>query len=108
MVKLIKDGEVGAFADFENRSRVPLRTLPVIDFAAFAASGSESERRRIAGELHEVCVDIGFFYLKGHGVPHALMQQVLDYGLRFFELPVEEKMKLHQKHHVGHKGYVGV
>jgi isopenicillin N synthase-like dioxygenase len=108
MVQIIKDGAIGGFADFENRSRVALKKLPVIDFSPFSAGGSDEDRRRVGRELHEVCRDIGFFYLSNHGIPNDLMQRVLDLGLKFFELPAEEKMKLHQKHHPGHKGYVGV
>jgi isopenicillin N synthase-like dioxygenase len=104
MVELIKDGDVGAFADFDNRylhsdeghgvRRSALEALPVIDVAPFVAGGALDERRRVAAEIRKACVDIGFFYITGHGIPVAEMDAFEAQVRRFFERPLPEKMKI--------------
>ena len=49
------------------RERKTLTHLPVIDLAPFVGEGSADERRAVAKSLREACIDIGFFYLGGHG-----------------------------------------
>ncbi len=104
MVELIKDGDVGAFADFDNRylrtddghgvRRTALETLPVIDVAPFVAGGTVAERRRVAAEIRAACVDIGFFYITGHGISPAEMNAFEEQVRRFFEQPLAKKMKI--------------
>jgi isopenicillin N synthase-like dioxygenase len=47
-----------------------------------------------ARALRSACIDIGFFYLTGHGFTQGELDAVLAQGRRFFELPVAEKMKV--------------
>ena len=60
----------------------------------------------MAREVRDACVNIGFFYLAGHGIPPAQMNALLDQGRRFFERPAEEKMSTHQSKTGGKHGYV--
>ena len=90
-----------------NASRRALGSLPIIDLTPFTTNGTEAARRRTAEDLRCACIDIGFFYLSGHGLSRDRLQQVLDIGMRFFALPLEEKMKLHQSKSAGRHGYVG-
>ncbi len=104
MVDLIEDGAVGAFADFDNRylksdgghgvTRAARAALPMIDVAPFVAGGTDDARRRVAEEIRAACVDIGFFYITGHGIPQAEMDAFEDRVRAFFELPLAEKMKI--------------
>ena len=64
-------------------------TIPVIDFSAF-----EAEKVRIAGQINKACVEHGFFYIAGHGVPVSLQQSLETLSRRFFELPESEKIKI--------------
>jgi isopenicillin N synthase-like dioxygenase len=87
------DGGLGLYRDFDNRylrddrrlgiTRSTLAALPLVDLSAFAP-----------GEMRKACVDIGFFYLKGHGFAAAEVDTLLDWGRRFFALPRREKDKL--------------
>ncbi len=118
MVELIKDGEVALYDDFDNRflrqdkrfaiERKPLTGLPVIDLAPFVEGSGLAERQRTARALREACVDIGFFYLAGHGIPEAEFDEVIRWAHRFFALPQSEKMKLHCSKSPQRQGYVGV
>ncbi len=87
------------------RARKTLTRLPVIDLAPFAAGGSADERRAVAKALREACIDIGFFYLSGHGIVQGEFDAVIAMGHRFFELPLPEKLKLHSNQSAERLGY---
>lgn len=76
--------------------------IPTIDIAGYMAD-DKSTIARIARELREVTETIGFFYLKGHGVPQSLIDRMFAEGKRFFALPLEEKRKIPR---VDNTGYV--
>src|SRR6185312_9768909 len=94
-MQTVKDDEVKLYADFDNRQRVqsigqkrqPGKTIPVIDFSAYADDGSLEERKRVARALHDTCIDTGFFYLAHHGISEAEIALAHDWGRLFFELP---------------------
>jgi isopenicillin N synthase-like dioxygenase len=44
--------------------------------------------------MRSACIDIGFFYVTGHGFAVAELEAVLAQGRKFFALPLEEKMKV--------------
>ena len=78
----------------EPSPRHALAALPVIDIAPFLNGGSAAERAAVARELRRVCIDIGFFYLTGHGIGEAELEEALRRGRAFFRLPLAEKEKL--------------
>ncbi len=118
MVDIIKDGAVDDLADFDNRflrrdsrfsvERKALTRLPLIDLSAFVENRDLAARRAVAQQLREACIDIGFFYLVGHGIPQSELDATVDWGHRFFDLPVAEKMKLHAGKSTERQGYMGV
>jgi isopenicillin N synthase-like dioxygenase len=90
MDRIETDGDVATYADFDNRylrpgvARSSLATLPLIDLASPGA----------AQDIRKACIDIGFFYVKGHGFAAAEVSALLDWGRRFFALPRAAKDKL--------------
>jgi isopenicillin N synthase-like dioxygenase len=82
--------------------------LPVIDLSPFVEGRSVDERRSVASALREACIDIGFFYLVGHGIPQEEFDRVIAMSHRFFELPLAEKMKLHSDKSGARLGYRGM
>lgn len=42
-------------------------------------------------QLRHALLEVGFLYLKNIGIREELIQQVKDEGVRFFDLPIEEK-----------------
>lgn len=112
MVETISDGDVALYADFDNRylrqvgvERSGLTALPIIDLSPFTEAGDATAKRRVAQAIRAACVNIGFFYLKGHGFAPAELEALLAWGRRFFALPPEEKAKIHWNNSPG-KGYV--
>lgn len=107
MIETIKDGEVHLYEDFDNRylrrddrfdiERDALKHIPVIDISPFVNDGSSAARYRVGRELRKACIDVGFFYLTGHDIPGAELDEALQWGHRFFELPLAQKMAVHTK-----------
>lgn len=88
------------------RARKTVTQLPVIDIATFReGTGDAAERRAVATALREACIDIGFFYLAGHGIAQSEFDQVIAMGHRFFGLPLAEKVKLHSNQSTERLGY---
>jgi isopenicillin N synthase-like dioxygenase len=113
MVQTVPPAEFDRYADFDNRAiaqgpvaRTALKHLPIIDVSPFVNGGTASERLGVARQIRQACVDIGFFYLVGHGIPGNELEELLEWGHRFFGLPAEEKLKIHQRKTGGGLGYV--
>ncbi len=68
--------------------------LPVIDMAPLFQADALSEHRAVAEAIRAACRRHGFFFLTGHGVEPALLQQLEAVSRRFFALPREAKMAI--------------
>lgn len=79
--------------------------VPVIDFSPMWSSRPE-ERRSIAPELRRACCDVGFFYLRNHGIPRPVIDRAYAAMRKFFALPANEKMRIHYLSTPNHRGYV--
>jgi isopenicillin N synthase-like dioxygenase len=64
-------------------------SLPIIDLTRPTAA--------TAPLLGETCENIGFFLVRGHGVPVSLVNDMVDTSRRFFDLSVEQKMAVAAK-----------
>ncbi|KZS93816.1 Clavaminate synthase-like protein [Sistotremastrum niveocremeum HHB9708] len=76
-------------------------SVPVIDFSN-AKSQNIRERLELANEIREACMNVGFFYIKNHGVDQNLINEARKNLEEFFALPLEEKQKIIGE---GIKGY---
>ena len=70
-----------------------LTAVPVLDISPFR-HGDSVARRRLASEVDRICREIGFMVIDGHGVDPALIAEVDGLSRAFFDLPVEEKMRI--------------
>jgi isopenicillin N synthase-like dioxygenase len=69
--------------------------LPIIDISAFLdPSSSQESRRTTAVAINAACVNYGFFYLTGHGIPVSTLDEIISLARKFFALPLEEKNKI--------------
>jgi len=87
-------------------SRLALAAVPVIDIAPFCGDSARAERRRVAEEIRQACINIGFFYISGHGFSPAEMEEILADGRRFFALPVEQKMHIVARNNAANLGFI--
>ena len=104
MVEVISGDQVSAYADFDSRAlvanpeRLAVANLPIIDLSPFLSDSARENRLRSARALRAACIDIGFFYLTGHGFTSSYLNDVLMHGRQFFSLPLAEKMKVLSLH----------
>jgi len=82
-------------------------TVPVIDFGGMLGS-DPAEKAKVALALRDAAVNVGFFYIRNHGVPQALVDAMFAEAPRFFGLPLEEKMAIHVKKSSTMLGYVAM
>ncbi|MGV3632889.1 MAG: isopenicillin N synthase family dioxygenase [Pseudorhodoplanes sp.] len=78
--------------------------LPVIDIAGLS-SPAIAERQAVAADIRKACLDKGFFYIVGHGVPEGLISQTFTEAQNLFALPMDEKMKLDLSRSRASRGY---
>jgi len=67
--------------------------IPTLDIGAYLG-GEPGACQNAAAQLREISKTIGFFYLKGHGIPQALIDRVFAESKRFHALPIERKKVL--------------
>ena len=65
-------------------------TFPVFDLSRFEKAAPE-ERRKLGGEVDEICRATGFLAISGHSVPQATIDAVWQAARDFFDLPQETK-----------------
>jgi len=67
--------------------------IPTLDIAPYL-KGEPGGREAVAARLREISMTIGFFYLKGHGLPPSLLDRMFAESKRFYALPAAEKKKI--------------
>ena len=68
-----------------------MNAVPVIDLAP-ARGGGRAERLAVARAIDAACREIGFFAVRGHGVPEALVHDLRGRAHEFFALPLADKL----------------
>ncbi|KAF8158443.1 hypothetical protein B0H34DRAFT_782930 [Crassisporium funariophilum] len=78
--------------------------VPVIDLTNVISKDS-MERKKLADEVRDACMRVGFFYVTNHGVPESKMQGAVEMARSFFSLPTEIKMEIENRKTPNFKGY---
>jgi isopenicillin N synthase-like dioxygenase len=81
--------------------------IPVIDVSGLATA-DRAQLDKFAGEIGHACREVGFFYLTGHGIAPALIEEVFAASHRFFASPVDSKSALAISATSANRGYVGL
>ncbi len=100
-----------AFADSsDNLSGQPLKQLAgdVSPDRSRDLSEQNQRRQQVAQEIYDACHQVGFLYLKNHGVPQAALRQIFDQSQRFFAQPADVKQQLAWTTEESNCGYIGV
>ena len=83
------------------------KEIPVVDIASLVDSdASQPDKLKTAEEIGNACRKVGFFYVKNHGIGEQHRERMFTESKRFFDLPPEEKMKLHLAKSSDYRGYV--
>lgn len=64
------------------------RSIPVIDISDLRAGNFTAE---IGEALHETSQQLGFIYIKGHGIPSSVIDKARESAYRFFRSDSEQK-----------------
>lgn len=79
-------------ADNLRAQRVAMDHIPVIDLAPLQGIG---DKGAMAQAIHDALSNIGFMYVKHHGVDQALIDAAFAQSKTFFDQPEADKMALH-------------
>ncbi|KAK5312593.1 hypothetical protein LTR93_011255 [Exophiala xenobiotica] len=82
--------------------------IPIIDFEPMR-SGTSKEAHETGKKVFEAFRDVGFAYIKNHGLPQELLDQAFEWSSKFFALPQADKDKApHPPYGWWHRGYSGI
>ena len=87
--------------------QMPFSSIPVIDIAALRG-GDRAAMEATAAEIGRACEAVGFFYIKNHGIPEALIARTYALSKQFHYSPVSQKAAVHMRHSPGTRGWVPV
>ncbi|CAN6283056.1 unnamed protein product [Urochloa humidicola] len=85
--------------------------IPLIDVGPLVGKiddpymSNDKDLLRVVQALDYACKEVGFFYVKGHGICETLIGEVRDVLHKFFQLPYEEKVKIKMTRQSGYRGY---
>lgn len=80
-----------------------LKTLPLLDLSLL--DGDARQRRAFLDDLRAAARDVGFFYLRGHGVDSVLNARLQQGARQFFALPEADKLAVQMVHSPHFRGY---
>jgi isopenicillin N synthase-like dioxygenase len=80
--------------------------IPLLDFDRFDAG--DGERQAFLADLRAAARDVGFFYLRHHGIDPKLSQNLLGAAKRFFALPQTDKLAIEMVNSAHFRGYTRV
>jgi isopenicillin N synthase-like dioxygenase len=67
---------------------------------------SAAARFEIARQVASACEEIGFFAVTGHGVPGAVIADLVAQSYAFFDLPLAEKLAVRRPRPEQNRGYI--
>src|SRR5882724_5066928 len=73
--------------------RLDFSEIPVIDVAPLIDGAGDAAERTVAA-LGKACADIGFVYVRNHGVPRDLVARMAAQAKLFFARPMDAKMRI--------------
>jgi isopenicillin N synthase-like dioxygenase len=76
--------------------------IPVLDVSPYLA-GERDALRRLGDELRWAFENVGFYYLRGHGIERSLIEATYAAAARFHAQPVEKKAAVRtDEHNIGY------
>lgn len=77
--------------DTSTIKRASVDDIPIIDLKDYFANPTKKALNELAEQLLYASTQVGFYYLKGHGVANDLIQQTFSESKQFHQLPLVEK-----------------
>ena len=77
-------------------------SIPVLDLAPLRA-GAPGALERLGEELRQAFTEVGFYFVRNHGIPQALLDQTFDEAARFHAQSLDAKLALKiNEHNIGY------
>ena len=71
--------------------RLAFKEIPIIDLSLLVSGNRDNAA---VEEIGKACREVGFLYVKNHGIPKKLINDILAAGREFFERPLAQKEKV--------------
>ena len=68
--------------------------IPVLDLALVR---NQDTKPALLESLRNALLDVGFLYIKNTGIGDSLIQDVIEHGKAFFDLPDEKKLEIQMR-----------
>ena len=81
--------------------------VPQIDIGPLL-HGSAEARRRVGDAVRDACRDVGFFYVRNHGIAQATVDDLFREMARFYAQPEDAKREIHASRSRCFRGYSGL
>jgi len=85
----------------------PFEGIPIIDLQNVSSTDPDI-RRALAEAIRDACMNVGFLYVKNHGIPEETIDGALAASKDYFSQPLESKMELDIRKTPNFKGYNGL
>ncbi|KAL2814099.1 Clavaminate synthase-like protein [Aspergillus cavernicola] len=82
-----------------------IQNIPIIDLFALNSRNSQ-DRQNLAEQVYKACTQVGFFYIKNHGISKELIAALHEEARLFFALPEEQKMEYYVGKSKKYRGYM--
>lgn len=78
------------------------QTIPVLDLGPLR-EGTPGALERLGEELRQAFTEVGFYFVRNHGIPQQLLDDTFAAAEQFHAMPIEEKLALKiNEHNVGY------
>lgn len=91
--KIIRELSINSFQN------LPILHLPPIE-------ATRETEQSFSSQLRHVCHNIGFFYVKNHGIQQSTHTNALNSSKMFFDLPLHEKLAIDYRKSPAFRGYM--
>ncbi|KFA73098.1 hypothetical protein S40288_02754 [Stachybotrys chartarum IBT 40288] len=98
----VRDPTIPSQLSFLSSAVMSFTSVPVLDLDL---TKNEATKLEFLSQLRHALMEVGFLYLKNVGIPDALFQEVIAKGKAFFDLPLEEKLRIEMKNASSFLGY---
>jgi len=80
--------------------------IPVVEFRRFRNATTDSHKRDVANEIVSAFKEVGFVYLRDHGIDDKVVTNTFAQSKHFFDMSFEQKAKLAWDDPRSNRGYV--
>ena len=78
------------------------KEIPILDLSL---ARDEETKPAFLKQLRDALLNVGFLYIKNTGIDQDVYDRVCEEGIRFFDLPDEEKLAIEMKNKPSFLGY---